>query len=119
MCFNKFADPWNIFMSTFTRKDMEIYCERSEGFCFFLTFIILCSSVSQEFSPNKMEYRGFIGEFTYDEDTGIFEGNVINSEELILFQGKSLEDLYVDFREAIEDYISWYNKREDKADKES
>lgn len=66
-----------------------------------------------------MEYRGFIGEFTYDEDTGIFEGNVINSEELILFQGKSLEDLYVDFREAIEDYISWYNKREDKADKES
>jgi predicted HicB family RNase H-like nuclease len=52
-------------------------------------------------SSNKLEYRGFIGEFTYDEDTDLFEGSVINSEELLLFQGKSIKDLYTDFKEAV------------------
>ncbi len=70
-------------------------------------------------STNKMEYRGFIGEFVYDEDTDLFEGSIINIQELVLFQGKTLEELYSDFREAVDDYLDWYNKMEKESDKVS
>jgi predicted HicB family RNase H-like nuclease len=68
-------------------------------------------------SPNKLEYRGFIGEFTYDEDADLFEGSVLISEELLLFQGKSIKDLYTDFKEAVDDYLAWYDKRDVQANK--
>lgn len=51
MLLNEIADEWNSFMETFTRKDLRTYCEQYEGFCFFISFINLCSAVSKEFSP--------------------------------------------------------------------
>lgn len=62
-------------------------------------------------SKNEMEYKGYIGQFTYDEDLDIFEGSVIHIKELVLFQGKSMESPRSDFQEAVNDYLDWYKKR--------
>ena len=60
---------------------------------------------------NKLEYKGYIGVFDYDEDSDLFEGSIANIKDLILFQGKSMENLQVDFQDAVNDYIDWYKKR--------
>lgn len=54
-----------------------------------------------------MEYRGYRGQFTYDEDQELFEGRVENIDDLIIFRGKSIESLQFAFRDAINDYLSW------------
>lgn len=57
-----------------------------------------------------MEYKGYIGFFTFDEKLELFQGRVSNIEDLITFQGKSLETLHDSFRDAINEYMAWYKK---------
>ncbi len=59
----------------------------------------------------KLEYKGYIGVFDYDEDMDLFEGSIANIKDLILFQGKSMENLQFDFQDAVNDYIDWCKKR--------
>ena len=65
----------------------------------------------------KLEYKGYIGVFDYDEDSDFFEGSIANIKDLILFQGKSMETLQVDFQDAVNDYIEWCKKRGKEAEK--
>ncbi len=39
-----------------------------------------------------MEYKGFIGSLEYDSDAKLFHGDVINTRDVITFQGKSIEE---------------------------
>lgn len=66
-----------------------------------------------------MEYRGYRGQFTYDEDQELFEGRVENVDDLIIFQGKSIESLQFAFRDAIIEYIDWCQKMGRKPEKPS
>ena len=59
----------------------------------------------------KLEYKGYIGVFDYDEDSDLFEGSIANIKDLILFQGKSMDTLQFDFQDAVNDYIDWCKKR--------
>ncbi len=59
----------------------------------------------------KLEYKGYIGGFDYDEDSDLFEGSITNIKDLILFQGKSMDTLQSDFHDSVNDYIDWYKKR--------
>ena len=58
-----------------------------------------------------MEYKGYIAEFSYDEDRELFKGSVTNIENLIIFHAKSVESLNFAFRDAINDYLFWCKKR--------
>lgn len=57
-----------------------------------------------------MEYKGYIGEFTFDEKLNLFQGKVSNIQDVITFQGKSMETLRYAFKDAINEYISWCQK---------
>ena len=63
---------------------------------------------------NMIEYKGFIGHFSFDEKTNLFSGRVANSHDLITFQGKSLNDLRFAFHDAVNEYISWRKKFNDQ-----
>jgi len=54
-----------------------------------------------------MEYKGYIGKVDYDSDAKIFHGDVINTKDVITFQGTSVKEIEKAFRESIEDYIRW------------
>jgi predicted HicB family RNase H-like nuclease len=54
-----------------------------------------------------MEYKGYIGDVEYDADAKIFHGDVINTQDVITFQGTTVEELEKAFRESIDDYVSW------------
>lgn len=57
-----------------------------------------------------MKYKGYIGEFTYDEDLDLFEGSISNIEDIVLFRGKSIESLRLAFKDAVNEYIDWCKK---------
>jgi len=57
-----------------------------------------------------MEYKGYIGLFTFDEKLGLFQGRVSNITDLITFQGKSMETTQQAFHDAVNEYIGWCKK---------
>jgi predicted HicB family RNase H-like nuclease len=54
-----------------------------------------------------MDYKGYIGDVKYDSDAHIFHGDVINTRDVITFQGKSVDELEKAFHESIDDYLVW------------
>ena len=64
-----------------------------------------------------LSYKGFTGFFEFDERTSLFLGKVSNTNYPVTFQGKSVESTEQDFRDAINEYLTWcrkYNKVSNK-----
>jgi predicted HicB family RNase H-like nuclease len=57
-----------------------------------------------------MEYKGYIGIVEYDDKARLFHGDVINTRDVITFQGKTVNEIEKAFKESIDDYISWCAK---------
>lgn len=54
-----------------------------------------------------MEYKGYIGIVEYDSDAKLFHGDIVNTRDVITFQGTTVNEIEKAFRESIDDYISW------------
>lgn len=54
-----------------------------------------------------MEYKGFMGIVEYDSDAKIFHGDVVNTRDVITFQGTSVKEIEKAFHESVDDYIDW------------
>jgi predicted HicB family RNase H-like nuclease len=54
-----------------------------------------------------MEYKGYIGIVNYDSDAKIFHGDVINTKDVITFQGTSVKEIEKAFKDSVDDYIKW------------
>ena len=54
-----------------------------------------------------MTYKGYVGIVEYDEDEHIFTGSVVNTRDVITFQGDSVQTIETAFRESVEDYLAW------------
>lgn len=64
-----------------------------------------------------MKYKGYIGKVEFDDEAAIFHGEVINTRDVITFQGKSVAELKKAFRESIDDYLAFCAKRGEEPDK--
>lgn len=64
-----------------------------------------------------MEYKGYIGKVEYDDEAGIFHGEVINLRDVITFQGDSVEELRHAFRDSVDDYLEFCEERGEEPDK--
>jgi predicted HicB family RNase H-like nuclease len=64
-----------------------------------------------------MEYKGYLGKVEFDDEAGIFHGDVVNTRDVITFQGKSVAELKKAFRESIEDYLAFCSERGEEPDK--
>ena len=54
-----------------------------------------------------LEYKGYIGTVTLDSYAHIFHGEVINTRDVITFQGRSIEELEKALRDSVDDYLEW------------
>ncbi len=54
-----------------------------------------------------LEYKGYIGDATFDSVAHLFHGEIINTRDVITFQGTSVEELEKAFRDSIDDYLEW------------
>jgi len=54
-----------------------------------------------------MEYKGYIGTVEYDAQAKIFHGDIINTRDVITFQGTTVKEIECAFRDSLDDYIAW------------
>ena len=54
-----------------------------------------------------MEYKGYLGTVEYDAEARIFHGDIINTRDVITFQGITVNEIENAFRDSINDYIAW------------
>ena len=64
-----------------------------------------------------MEYKGYIGRVELDDEAGLFHGEVINTRDVITFQGTSVEELRQAFADSIEDYLEFCKERGEEPDR--
>ena len=64
-----------------------------------------------------LKYKGYAGLVEYDDEAGIFHGEVVDLKDVITFQGKSVEKLEQAFRESIDDYLEFCLERGEEPDK--
>jgi predicted HicB family RNase H-like nuclease len=58
-----------------------------------------------------------MGKVDYDDEAGIFHGEVINTRDVITFQGKSVSELKKALRESVEDYLEFCRERGEEPDR--
>ena len=54
-----------------------------------------------------MEYKGYLGTVEYDAQAKIFHGDIVNTRDVITFQGTTVKEIEKAFKDSINDYISW------------
>ena len=64
-----------------------------------------------------MKYHGYEAVVTFDEEANIFHGEVINTRDVITFQGTSTNELKKAFEDSVEDYLAFCKERGEEADK--
>lgn len=64
-----------------------------------------------------MEYKGYIGKVEFDDEAGIFHGEVINTRDVITFQGTSVAEIKQAFQESVEDYLAFCKQLGQEPDK--
>ena len=64
-----------------------------------------------------MEYKGYIGKVEFDDEAGIFHGEVLDTRDIITFQGKTVAELKTAFQESIDDYLAFCKQRGEEPNK--
>ncbi|HEX5321694.1 MAG TPA: type II toxin-antitoxin system HicB family antitoxin [Stellaceae bacterium] len=58
-----------------------------------------------------MSHDGYVALVELDEEAGLFHGEVINTRDVLTFQGQTPDELKTAFVETIADYIEWCRER--------
>ena len=58
-----------------------------------------------------MEYKGYLGKVEFDDEASLFHGEVINTRDVITFQGRSVAELKKALRDSVEDYLAYCASR--------
>lgn len=64
-----------------------------------------------------MEYKGYVGRVEYDDEAGVFHGEVVNTRDVITFQGATVAGLRKAFRDSVEDYLAFCAARGEEPEK--
>jgi predicted HicB family RNase H-like nuclease len=54
-----------------------------------------------------MTYKGYEGLVEFDDEAHIFHGEVINTRDVITFQGSTVKELEKAFRDSVDDYLEF------------
>jgi predicted HicB family RNase H-like nuclease len=64
-----------------------------------------------------MTYKNYMAHIEFDDKSEIFHGDVINTRDVITFQGKSVKELKKQFVNSIEDYLEFCAERGESPEK--
>lgn len=68
-------------------------------------------------AANTLEYKGYLGVIEYDDEAGIFHGEVINLRDVITFQGACVAELRSALQDSVEDYLAFCAERGEPPEK--
>ena len=55
---------------------------------------------------NTLIYKGYQGRFEYDSDADIFHGEVLHLNDVVTFQGRSIDELKQTLADSVEGYLA-------------
>jgi predicted HicB family RNase H-like nuclease len=58
-----------------------------------------------------LTYKGYQGSFEYDPEADIFHGDVLHLNDVITFQGRSIDELKAALAESVEVYLEYCAKK--------
>ena len=64
-----------------------------------------------------LNYKGYTGHVELDAKAGIFHGEVLDLRDVVTFQGKSIDEIELAFKESIDDYLEFCKERGEEPDK--
>lgn len=64
-----------------------------------------------------LKYKGYTGYVEFDDEAGIFHGEVLDTRDVITFQGTSVDEIRATFEESVRDYLEFCAERGEKPDK--
>ena len=64
-----------------------------------------------------LEYKGYKGRVLFDSDARIFHGEVVETRDVITFQGSCVDDLERAFHDSVDDYLEFCAARGEEPDK--
>ena len=64
-----------------------------------------------------MTYKGYTAHIEFDEKAGFFHGEVIDTKDVITFQGSSVKELNKTFKDSVDDYLDFCKSRSEEPDK--
>ncbi|MES2142741.1 MAG: type II toxin-antitoxin system HicB family antitoxin [Pseudomonadota bacterium] len=64
-----------------------------------------------------LKYKEYIGHVEFDEEAEIFHGEVMNTRDVITFQGQTAKQLKQAFIDSIDDYLAFCKKRNESPER--
>ncbi len=64
-----------------------------------------------------LQYKGYTGSITFDEEASLFHGEVLGLKDVITFQGSAADEIVKAFRESIDDYLDFCQQRGEEPDR--
>ena len=58
-----------------------------------------------------MTHDGYVAIVELDEEAGLFHGEIINTRDVLTFQGRTLDELKAAFGDTVADYVEWCRER--------
>ena len=64
-----------------------------------------------------MKHIGYTAHIEYDDEAGLFHGEVIDLRDVITFEGRSVTELRKAFRDSVDDYLQFCEERGEEPDR--
>jgi len=64
-----------------------------------------------------MKHKNYVAVVEFDDEANLFHGEVINTKDVITFQGKSVKELWQAFKDSVEDYLVFCAKMGEEPEK--
>ena len=64
-----------------------------------------------------MKYKGYSGRVEYDEEARIFHGELLDTRDVVTFQGTTVDEIEQAFRDSVDDYLEFCGERGERPDK--
>lgn len=64
-----------------------------------------------------LSYKGYTGHVEFDDEAGLFHGEVLDTRDVITFQGRSVDEIEAAFRESVDDYLAFCAERGEEPDR--
>ena len=64
-----------------------------------------------------LNYKGYTGQVEFDDEAGLFHGEVLGLRDVVTFQGTSVGELKQAFKESVDDYLEFCRVRGETPDK--
>ncbi len=64
-----------------------------------------------------LNHKGYTGHVEFDDEAGLFHGEVLDTRDVITFQGRSVDEIETAFRESVDDYLAFCAERGEEPDR--